>query len=463
MELKPVIGIEVHSQLNTKSKIFCGCKVSYEDEPNKNVCPICLGHPGVLPVLNKKALELALKVAIALNCEIDRITHFSRKNYFYPDLPKGYQISQFTGAIGRNGYIEIENKKIRIRRVHIEEETAKIFHIGDYVYLDFNRCGIPLIEIVTEPDISTGDEAVSYLKKLQGILRFLDASYADMEKGMMRCEPNISISVDGKMGTKTEIKNLNSFRAVKLGIDYEIERQKNIILKGGRIEQVTMLWDEEKRETRPMRWKETASDYRYFPEPDLPPLIIKDEMIEKIKKEIPELPEEKKKRYINIGVREYEAEIISQDLKLTKYFEGILNLYNEPSEVSKWLVSEILSFKDYEKISFKDVVLIIKSVKENKISRLNAKEILRDVYETGKEAEIIMKEKGFEKRWGEEELKEIIKNTIEKNKKEFERLKNGEEKLVGFFVGEIMKQTKGKADPKIVNKIIREYAGFDKG
>ncbi len=463
MELKPVIGIEVHSQLNTSSKIFCGCKVGYDDEPNTNVCPVCLGHPGVLPVLNKKALELGIRVAIALNCDIEKFIFFSRKNYFYPDLPKGYQISQFTSAIGRNGFVDIGGKRIRIKRVHIEEETAKIFHIGDKVFLDFNRCGIPLIEIVTEPDISTGEEAVSYLKKLQVILRFLDASNADMEKGMMRCEPNISVSKDGELGTKTEIKNLNSFKSVKLGIDYEINRQKNLIISGEKIKQVTMLWDEDKRETRPMRTKETASDYKYFPEPDLPPFVISEEMIEKIKRELPELPEKKNERYIKLGVREYESGIISNDLKIAEYFEESLNLFNEPAEISKWIVSELLSFKEFWRIKPEDFVYIIKIVKEGKISRLVAKDILREVYEKGVKPEIIIKEKGLEKESDEEELEKIIKSVIEKNPKEFERLKNGEEKLVGFFVGEVMKITRGRADPKIAGRLIRRNAGLNQG
>lgn len=463
MDLKPVIGIEVHSQLNTNSKIFCGCKVGYEDEPNTNICPVCLGHPGVLPVLNKKALELGIRVALALNCEIENIVFFSRKNYFYPDLPKGYQISQFTSAIGRNGFIKIEGKKIKIRRVHIEEETAKIFHIGDKVFLDFNRCGIPLIEIVTEPDITSGDEAVLYLKKLQGILRFLDVSFADMEKGMMRCEPNISVAKDNKLGTKTEIKNLNSFRSVKLGIDYEIERQKKLILSGDKIQQVTMLWDEDNKKTRPMRSKETASDYKYFPEPDLPPFIISKDMIKKIKEELPELPEEKKERYIKIGVREYEASIISQDLRIAEYFEKTLNRYDEPLEISKWIVSELLSFKEFERIKPEDFVSIIKIVKEGKISRLVAKDILREVFEKGIKPEIIIKKKGLEKESDEVELNKIIKSVIEKNPKEFERLVNGEEKLLGFFVGEVMKITKGRADPKIAGKLLRKYAGLNKG
>lgn len=457
MELKPRIGIEVHTQLKTKTKVFCSCPVTFGEEPNTHICPVCMGYPGVLPVLNKKAVELTLRIALALNCEIDMHSRFARKNYFYPDLPKGYQITQYMRPIGRNGYIDIGGKRIRINRVHLEEETAKMIHRGDKTLLDFNRAGVPLVEIVSEPDIESGEEAVLYLKMLQAILRFTGASDADMEKGMMRCEPNISVGVDDELGTKTEIKNLNSFRAVQRGIDYEIKRQTGIIKNGGKVEQVTLLWDEARKETRIMRKKETAADYRYFPEPDLPPLVLTREYIEGIKKTQPELPHEKKRRYVeDMGLREYEAGIISMDMMMAQYFERASELWDKHQEIAKWIVSELIRYKNYNKLNPENFIQLLKLVDEGKVSRIAAKDVLPEMIESGKSAMEIVKEKNLLQVRDESSLKDVVLEVFNENPKEFERLKNGEDKLIGFFVGQVMKKTKGRADPKVVNRIIRE-------
>ena len=457
MELKPRIGMEVHTQLKTKTKVFCSCPVTFGEEPNTHICPVCMGYPGVLPVLNKKAVELTLRIALALNCEIDMHSRFARKNYFYPDLPKGYQITQYMRPIGRNGYIDIGGKRIRINRVHLEEETAKMIHRGDKTLLDFNRAGVPLVEIVSEPDIESGEEAVLYLKMLQAILRFTGASDADMEKGMMRCEPNISVGVGDELGTKTEIKNLNSFRAVQRGIDYEIKRQTEIIKNGGKVEQVTLLWDETRKETRIMRKKETAADYRYFPEPDLPPLVLTREYIEGIKKTQPELPHEKKRRYVEeMGLREYEAGIISMDMVMSQYFERASGLWDKHQEIAKWIVSELIRYKNYNKLNPENFIQLLKLVDEGKVSRIAAKDVLPEMIESGKSAMEIVKEKNLLQVRDESSLKDMVLEVFNENPKEFERLKNGEDKLIGFFVGQVMKKTKGRADPKVVNRIIRE-------
>ena len=457
MELKPRIGMEVHTQLKTKTKVFCSCPVTFGEEPNTHICPVCMGYPGVLPVLNKKAVELTLRIALALNCEIDMHSRFARKNYFYPDLPKGYQITQYMRPIGRNGYIDIGGKRIRINRVHLEEETAKMIHRGDKTLLDFNRAGVPLVEIVSEPDIESGEEAVLYLKMLQAILRFTGASDADMEKGMMRCEPNISVGVGDELGTKTEIKNLNSFRAVQRGIDYEIKRQTGIIKNGGKVEQVTLLWDEARKETRIMRKKETAADYRYFPEPDLPPLVLTREYIDGIKKTQPELPYEKKRRYVEeMGLREYEAGIISMDMMMAQYFERASELWDKHQEIAKWIVSELIRYKNYDKLNPANFIQLLKLVDKGKVSRIAAKDVLPEMIEGGKSAMEIVKEKNLLQVRDESSLKDMVLEVFNENPKEFERLKNGEDKLIGFFVGQVMKKTKGRADPKVVNRIIRE-------
>jgi len=458
MEFEPVIGIEVHTQLKTKTKIFCRCKSEFGDEPNKNICPVCMGLPGVLPVLNEKAVELGIRIGLALNCKINLESTFDRKNYFYPDLPKGYQITQFRKPIAEQGWININGRKIRIRRVHIEEESAKILHKGNFALIDYNRAGVPLAEIVTKPDIRSGEEAVEYLTKLQQILRYVGASDADMEKGNMRCEPNISVkpAESTEFGTRREIKNLNSFKAVENGIKYEIESQIKALSSGEKITQATLLWNEKERKTEVMRNKEEASEYRYFPEPDLPNLRLDEEYVRKIKESLPELPEKKKQRLITrYGIREYDAAILITSPLLADFFEQAVKRYNNPQKIANWLISEYLgNFQG--KISPDAIADIVKFVEEGKVSRPIGKELLKWVSETGKSPETIIKEKGLEQVKDEGVIKEIIRKVINNNPKEFERLKAGENRLMGFFIGQVMKEIKGKADPRSVKKEIEE-------
>lgn len=454
MEFEAVIGMELHVQLKTETKLFCSCKVEFAAPPNNNVCPICLGMPGVLPSLNKKAVEHALKVAIALNCKINKECLFSRKNYFYPDLPKGYQITQYTTPIGLDGWIYVNNKKIRINRVHLEEESAKTILEGEYAYIDFNRAGIPLVEIVTEPDISTPEEAVEFVKNIQILLRYLDVSDADMEKGQLRCEPNISVRRKGdkKLGTRREIKNLNSIRALERGIRYEIEQEIKTLSSGGKVERATLLWDEKEGITRPMRMKEEEEDYRYFPEPDLPPLIIMDDFIEKIKNNMPELPDARKRRLMDEGLREYDAEILTRDLERGRYYDEVLSITHDPHETAKWIITEIKEkFPPASELAW-----IINAVKEGKITRNAGKEILKSVIDKGIPAEEIVKEKKMIQVSDEEEIRKYIDRVFEMHPEEKERLFSGERKLIGFFIGEVMKISERRANPGIVKKIIEE-------
>ncbi len=456
MEFEPVIGIEVHTQLKTETKIFCRCKSEFGDEPNTNICPVCMGLPGVLPVLNEKAVELGIKIGLALNCKINLESTFDRKNYFYPDLPKGYQITQFRKPLGENGWIEINGRKIRIRRVHIEEESAKILHQGDYALIDYNRAGVPLAEIVTEPDIRSGKEAAEYLIKLQQILRYIGASDANMEKGNMRCEPNISVKpIDStEFGTRREIKNLNSFKAVENGIKYEIDAQIKELSSGGKVTQATLLWNEKEKKTEVMRSKEESAEYRYFPEPDLPNLRLDEEYVRKIKEGLPELPDKKRERFIKqYSIREYDAKILITSPPLADFFEQAIKRYNNPQKIANWIISEYLG--NFEgKISPDAIADIVKFVEEGKVSRPVGKELLKWVSETGKSPELLIKEKGLEQVQDKNIIKQIIQKVISNNPKEFERLKAGEEKLMGFFIGQVMKETKGKADPKSVKKYL---------
>ncbi len=457
MEFEAVIGMELHVQLKTETKLFCSCRVEFGAPPNKNVCPVCLGMPGVLPVLNKKAVEHALRVAIALNCRINRESLFARKNYFYPDLPKGYQITQYTTPIGWNGWIDVNGKKIRIKRVHLEEESAKTVLEGDYAYIDFNRAGIPLVEIVTEPDLTSPGDAVQFVKTLQTLLRYLGVSDADMEKGQLRCEPNVSVRRRGeeKLGTRREIKNLNSIRSLERGIRYEIDQQIKILSSGGEVERATLLWDEKEEVTRPMRMKEEEEDYRYFPEPDLPPLLLTEDFIKEIRKTMPELPHERKERLIKEGLREYDADILTRDLERGRYYDEVVSLTSDPPETAKWVITELK-----EKFPpARELAWIINAVKEGKITRNAGKEILKEVIEKGKPAEEIVKEKGMTQVSDEEEIRKLVEQAFEMHPEEKERLFSGERKLVGFFIGEVMKLSGRRANPGVVKRMIEEMLG----
>ncbi len=474
---KPVIGLEVHAQLSNKTKLFCSCSTDHENvPPNTNVCPVCMGFPGVLPVLNKKAVEFAIKAGLALNCEISNYSKFDRKNYFYPDLPKGYQISQYDLPLCRNGYLEIfvdgEVKKIRIKRIHLEEDAGKLLHVGagdrlseaDYSLVDFNRAGIPLIEIVTEPDINSPKEARIFLQELRLILRYLEISSGDMEKGSLRCDANISIQTqEGVLGTRTEIKNMNSFYSLEKALEYEIERQIELLKKGEQVIQETRHWDEKNQKTISLRGKEEAEDYRYFPEPDLPPLIVTEEIKEKLKMEIPALPKELREKYFSLGLSQTEVEIIISEKKLAKFFDKSLELYNNPKNLLNWISVEILSYMNDNNISFKDLnilpenfIKIIQMVDKNEITRPVAKDVLRKYLTTGKDPEKIVEENGLKIVSDTSYLQEIIQKVILNNEKAVSDWKKGKKQVLNFLVGQVMKETKGRASLDVVKNLLEE-------
>ncbi len=466
-----VIGLEVHAQLKTRSKMFCSCPNEFGANANTNVCPVCLGMPGSLPVVNRFAVELAVRAALALNCEIHRESRFARKNYFYPDLPKGYQITQYDNPIATNGYIEIESdggfKKIRIRRIHLEEDAGKDLHdiSPDKSYIDYNRSGVPLIEIVSEPDISSPEEASRYLKMLRNILRYLDVCDGNMEEGSLRCDANISVRRYGeqKFGTKTEIKNLNSFKFIEKALTCEIERHIKKIEQNEQIEQVTMLYDPKENITRPMRSKEESHDYRYFEEPDLLPLILTDEDIKSFGEDISELPHQKKKRYIEeFSLSPYEAEILIQEKSIAEFFEDCVSLLNEPKQIASWIINDYMRELNARKITIKEspvnphkLVTIIKNVNEKKITLNMAREIFVILFEEGGDVQEIINKKGYMVLNDTEEILKNIREIISSHPDEVKRYKNGNQNLIGFFIGELMKKMKGKIDPKSARELVK--------
>lgn len=469
MQYEAVIGLEVHAQLLTDSKIFCSCSTQFGAEPNTQVCPVCLGMPGVLPVLNKKAVEFTIKTGLAMNCKIASYSRFARKNYFYPDLPKGYQISQYELPLCEDGYLEIthngERKKIRIKRIHLEEDAGKNIHDpSGYSFVDFNRTGVPLMEIVSEPDIRTPKEASLYMKKLRTILRYLGVCDGNLEQGSLRCDANVSVRPVGseEFGVKTEIKNINSFKFVEKALEYEIKRQIKLLERGEKIIQETRLWDSVTGTTQSMRSKEEAHDYRYFPEPDLVPVTVSEDWIEKIRSEMPELPDLKIERFTReYGLPLYDAEILTEEKALAEWFEEAVKLGGKPKEIANWIMVELLRMlnedgKDISETSFKPIQLVelINLVERGTINRNTAKDVFEEMYKTGKSAESIVKEKGLIQISDENVIIEAIREVISKNPKEVERFKSGEEKLIGFFVGQVMKLTKGKANPRMVNELV---------
>lgn len=469
MQYEAVIGLEVHAQLLTESKIFCSCSTQFGSEPNTQVCPVCLGMPGVLPVLNKKAVEYTIKTGLAMNCKITPYSRFARKNYFYPDLPKGYQISQYELPLCEDGFLEInvdgEKRKIRIKRIHLEEDAGKNIHdASGYSFVDFNRTGVPLMEIVSEPDIRSPKEASLYMKKLRTILRYLGVCDGNLEQGSLRCDANVSVRPVGskEFGVKTEIKNINSFRFVEKALEYEIKRQIKLIERGEKIIQETRLWDAVTGTTQSMRSKEEAHDYRYFPEPDLVPVSVSEEWIEKIKTEMPELPDSKIERLMkDYGLPLYDAEILTEEKALSEWFEEAVRLGGKPKEVANWIMVELLRILNEEGkeitesfLKPQQLVELLELVEKGTINRNTAKEVFEEVYKTGKSATAIVQEKGLTQISDDSILMEAIKEVIAKNPKEVERFKQGEEKLIGFFVGQVMKITKGKANPKMVNELV---------
>jgi len=472
MEREVVIGLEVHVELKTKSKIFCSCSTEFGDSPNTNTCPICLGMPGVLPVLNKQVVEYAMRAGLALNCEIQNYSKFDRKNYFYPDLPKGYQISQYDYPIARNGYIEInidgQPKKIRINRIHMEEDAGKLIHEEGAAasLVDYNRTGVPLIEIVSEADIRSPEEAREYLTKLKSILEYVGVSDCKMEEGSLRCDANVSLRPKGAtyFGTKTELKNMNSFKSVQRGLEYEVLRQNKVLDEGGQITQETRRWDETKGITVPMRSKEEAHDYRYFPEPDLVSVIIDEAWLERTKKEMPELPDVKQRRFIDeFGLPEYDAKVITASKALSEFFEECVRLYNDPKTVSNWVMGDLMKNLNNSKISISECKItpqhlagMLQLLERGVISGTIAKTVFDEMFATGKTAEKIVEEKNLVQITDTAELEKMIDEVLANNPKSVKDFKNGKEKALGFLVGQVMRQTKGKANPEIVNKILRE-------
>lgn len=470
-KFETVIGLEVHLQLNTQTKIFCGCANVFGAEPNTNTCPVCLGLPGSLPVFNKEALSSAVKVALALNCEVNTFIKFDRKNYYYPDLPKGYQISQFDHPIARNGFIIIphENgsKKIGITRAHLEEDAGKLIHDDDLncSLVNYNRTGTPLIEIVSEPDLRSPQEAYDYLQTLKLTLQYLNVSDCDMEKGSLRCDANVSIREmgDPNFGTKTELKNMNSFKAVKTAIEYEVNRQKKILLANDRVIQETRLWNEQKCMTFPMRSKEEAHDYRYFPEPDLVPFNIKQEFIDTIKSSLPELPNAKFKRLsADYKISEYDTQIIIQNPTIAQFFEECAKDYTNFKNICNWINGPVLQELNARKLEITQthltaakMVQLIQKVDEDALSNLAAKEVLKHLIEDNKNVEQIIEEQGLAQVSDDSALESVLETILNENEKIVAQIKEGKTSAIGFLVGQAMKKTQGKANPKKIGELIK--------
>jgi len=466
-----VIGLEVHAHLSTKSKMFCGCSTAFGAQPNENVCPRCMGMPGTLPALNEKAVELAVRAGLAAHCEIARESIFDRKSYFYPDLPKGYQISQYETPVCKGGYIEIalksgETKRVRLTRIHLEEDAGKNIHEPNGSLVDFNRSGVPLVEIVSEPDMRTAEDAGAYLRSLHAILRYTDVSDARMEEGSMRCDVNISVRPRGteKFGTKTEIKNLNSFRFVEKAIDFEIGRQIDILEGGGKVQQETHLWDPVREETRPMRSKEFANDYRYFPEPDLPPLRVPPDLIEKVRTEMPELPDARRARYIGeYGLTAYEAGVIIDEREVADYFEATLPGLKNRKAAANWVMTEVLRIvhESGKPIGAavppaKEIGALLKMVEESKVSLNAAKTAFAAMCTSHKSAEATIAELGLAQVSDEGAIAAACDKVLASEPAKLAEYRGGRDKLFGFFVGQVMKAMGGKANPKVINEILKQ-------
>lgn len=467
-----VIGLEVHAQLLTDTKIFCGCSTKFGNEPNSNVCPICLGYPGVLPVLNKKVVEFTVLMGLGTNCTINERSILARKNYFYPDLPKGYQISQYELPICENGFIEVElkndtKKKIRIKRIHMEEDAGKSIHDrGDCTLIDVNRCGVPLIEIVTEPDINTPDEAYLYLTKIKQIVQYLNICDGNMEEGSLRCDANVSVRLKGEkiLGTKTEIKNMNSFRNVERALNFEINRQIDLLENGGEVIQQTLLWNADLNEAFPMRTKEEANDYRYFPDPDLVPVLVDEKWKNEISNYLPELPEQRKERFISqYNLPEYDSEILTSTKSLADYYEKVISVTNDYKSASNWIMVDVLKVINDNKIDINEFIIspenlgkLINLINVGTISGKIAKDVFEIMLEENKSPEEIVKEKNLVQITDTTELENIIERILDNNQNQIKEYLEGKEKVLGFFVGQIMKETKGKANPKLVNEILKE-------
>ena len=478
MKYETVIGLEVHVQIKTKTKIFCSCSTEFGTRPNENTCPICLGMPGVLPVLNKRFLESSMRACLATHCTIEPMNRFARKNYFYPDLPKGYQISQFELPLGTNGYININvdgtKKRIGLTRIHMEEDAGKLIH-GENLgspgksYVDFNRTGVPLCEVVSEPDLRSSEEARAYLIELKSILEYTGVSDCNMEEGSLRCDANVSIRPVGQkeFGTRTELKNLNSFKFIQKAIEYEVDRQTKILDQGDTVKQETRLYDSDRGETFPMRSKEEAHDYRYFPDPDLVPIMIDETWVEKLRQTIPELPEQKRERFVkSYGIPEYDTGVLTSSAPLADYFEKCTALFPHPKTISNWMMGDLLRElkKDGRNIvdcpvSPSALVDLLKLIESGTVSGNIAKGVFEEMYQTQKSAASIVEEKGLKQITDTSAIEKIVAEEIQAYPSQVEEFKGGKEKVLGFLVGQVMKASKGKANPGIVNKLLKEKMG----
>lgn len=471
MSYETVIGLEVHLQLATKTKAFCGCSTKFGARANSQVCPVCLGFPGSLPVLNEEAFRFAIKVALALNCKIQSLIKFDRKNYYYPDLPKNFQISQYDMPLSYDGFIDIAAKKIRIKRVHMEEDAGKLMHPEgeSYSLVDYNRGGMPLLEIVTEPDLNSPQEAYDYLTKLKSILEYLRISDCDMEKGSLRCDANISIRPQGetKLGTKVELKNMNSFRGVRSALEYEEKRQASVLYEKGKLIQETRLWDTGKCVTASMRVKEEAEDYRYFPEPDLVPFVVDRNQIEEVRSALPELPEARSLRFKEkLGLSDYDAGVLTGQVDVADYFEECLKLYPNAKVAANWIMGDVMAAVNTRNINIRELALtptalvgLLKMIDSGAINGKMAKDVLIEAIETKASPDEIVRKKGLSQISDSSQIEEAVKKVLQKEIKSVDDYKAGKKAALGFLIGQVMKETKGKANPAMVNAALKKILG----